>query len=310
MTSCSISRFAGSCAMRRCSTHRCGACSPIRVRAPRWWRISSASGCRFATCGCSRQMPTGNIPWFDDNLRTAFVKETELFLESQLQEDRSDLDLLTAELHVPQRTAGAPLRHSRCLRKPFPARDARGSESLGSARQSQRAVGHVVSAPHLADDPRQVAARKYSRARPVPPPPPDSEYHAGRGEDGQDDLGARDAGASPRESGVRGLSRAHGSAGFQPRELRCDWSVAHDGWRRADRRVRRAARRHESRRTCGASRRAAAAERTVRQGRDSEAADVRVGPRDRIRTTRRRFARSCALPPPTITAGRRRFSPS
>jgi mono/diheme cytochrome c family protein len=35
-------------------------------------------------------------PWFDDNLRTAFVKETELFLESQLQDDRSMVELLTA----------------------------------------------------------------------------------------------------------------------------------------------------------------------------------------------------------------------
>jgi hypothetical protein len=35
-------------------------------------------------------------PWFDDNLRTAFVKETELFLDSQLREDRSVVELLTA----------------------------------------------------------------------------------------------------------------------------------------------------------------------------------------------------------------------
>ena len=35
-------------------------------------------------------------PWFDDNLRTAFVKETELFLESQLRDDRSIVELLTA----------------------------------------------------------------------------------------------------------------------------------------------------------------------------------------------------------------------
>ena len=35
-------------------------------------------------------------PWFDDNLRTAFVRETELFLESQLQDDRSMVELLTA----------------------------------------------------------------------------------------------------------------------------------------------------------------------------------------------------------------------
>jgi len=36
------------------------------------------------------------FPWFDDNLRTAFVRETELFLDAQLTEDRSVVDLLTA----------------------------------------------------------------------------------------------------------------------------------------------------------------------------------------------------------------------
>ena len=35
-------------------------------------------------------------PWFDDNLRTAFVRETELFLDDQLKADRSVVDLLTA----------------------------------------------------------------------------------------------------------------------------------------------------------------------------------------------------------------------
>ena len=37
------------------------------------------------------------FPWFDDNLRTAFVTETELFLEAQLREDSSILDLLTSD---------------------------------------------------------------------------------------------------------------------------------------------------------------------------------------------------------------------
>jgi len=36
------------------------------------------------------------FPWFDDNLRTAFVTETELFLDAQLTEDRSIVDLLTS----------------------------------------------------------------------------------------------------------------------------------------------------------------------------------------------------------------------
>jgi len=36
------------------------------------------------------------FPWFDDNLRSAFVKETELFLDDQVKADHSVLDLLTS----------------------------------------------------------------------------------------------------------------------------------------------------------------------------------------------------------------------
>jgi hypothetical protein len=35
-------------------------------------------------------------PWFDDNLRAAFVEETELFLDDQLKADRSIVELLSA----------------------------------------------------------------------------------------------------------------------------------------------------------------------------------------------------------------------
>ncbi len=37
-----------------------------------------------------------HFPWFDDNLRLAFAKEMDLFLDAQLKEDRSIVDLLTA----------------------------------------------------------------------------------------------------------------------------------------------------------------------------------------------------------------------
>jgi len=37
------------------------------------------------------------FPWFDDNLRMALVRETELFLGDQLKSDRSIVDLLTAD---------------------------------------------------------------------------------------------------------------------------------------------------------------------------------------------------------------------
>ncbi len=36
------------------------------------------------------------FPWFDDNLRLAFVQELELFLDAQLKENRSVVDLLTS----------------------------------------------------------------------------------------------------------------------------------------------------------------------------------------------------------------------
>src|SRR5262249_53907449 len=37
------------------------------------------------------------FPWFDDNLRNAFVKEIELFLEAQLKDDHGAVDLLTSD---------------------------------------------------------------------------------------------------------------------------------------------------------------------------------------------------------------------
>ena len=44
------------------------------------------------------QAPDPNVfPEFDENLREAFIRETELFLESQLREDRSVIDLLSAD---------------------------------------------------------------------------------------------------------------------------------------------------------------------------------------------------------------------
>jgi len=37
------------------------------------------------------------FPWFDDNLRSAFVRETELFLDDQLKKDLSIVELLSAK---------------------------------------------------------------------------------------------------------------------------------------------------------------------------------------------------------------------
>ena len=52
-------------------------------------------------------------PNFDENLADAMRRETELFFNSLVREDRSVLDLLTRRLHVRERAARAALRHSR-----------------------------------------------------------------------------------------------------------------------------------------------------------------------------------------------------
>ena len=53
--------------------------------------------------GLQTWAPTAALfPDFDDNLRQAMRKETELFVGSIVHEDRSVIDLLDAQLHVPQ----------------------------------------------------------------------------------------------------------------------------------------------------------------------------------------------------------------
>ena len=65
------------------------------------------------------------FPDFDDNLRQAFRRETELFFDSIVTEDRSVARSAARELHVRQRAAGEALRHSERVRQPLQARDAR-----------------------------------------------------------------------------------------------------------------------------------------------------------------------------------------
>ena len=71
-------------------------------------------------------------PWFDDNLRTAFVRETELFLDDQLKEDRSIVELLTANDTFLNEQLARALRHLRRVRQPLPAGDARPTRTAGA----------------------------------------------------------------------------------------------------------------------------------------------------------------------------------
>ncbi len=80
--------------MRRCCSSKCSACSPISGPT-RLSRTSPGNGC---ICGTSRRpRPIRSSFPFDEALRASFTKETELFVASIIREDRSLLDLLTAD---------------------------------------------------------------------------------------------------------------------------------------------------------------------------------------------------------------------
>ena len=54
---------------------------------------------------------------FDDNLRQAFRRETELFLGDIFRQDRSVLDLLSAKYTYLNERLAKTLWHSECLRR-------------------------------------------------------------------------------------------------------------------------------------------------------------------------------------------------
>src|SRR5262245_10590819 len=128
---------------------------------------------------------------------------------------------------VPQRAARATLRCAWRVRQSFPARDAHRWESVRPPRQSGGAVGDVVFDPDGTDHPWQVAARECS-GRPATRPAAQCACARREREGRQAAVGPRDAGGTSKESRMRQLSRADGSAGAEPRELRRDRPLAQD----------------------------------------------------------------------------------
>ena len=76
-------------------------------------------------CPCSRPSPE-LLFHFDDNLRQAFERETELFFESIIRENRSVLDLLDADYTFLNERLARALRDSWRVRRTIPARFAPG----------------------------------------------------------------------------------------------------------------------------------------------------------------------------------------
>ena len=110
------------------------------------------------------------FPTFDENLRDALVRETELFIGDQLRDDRSVVELLGRRLHLRQRTARPALRDPGRVRLALPARRPAGRGAPRPPRPRQRPDGDFTGHPHLAGGARQVGAGEHPRHAPAPAP--------------------------------------------------------------------------------------------------------------------------------------------
>ena len=135
------------------------------------------------------------FPNFDDSLRAAFRREMELFVDSILREDRSVLDLLTADhTFVNERLAlhyGIPnVRGDRFRRVTLT-----DPEPVGAAGQGRRPADDVLRQPHGAG-----AARRLDSGEPARHAAVAAAARCGSvsGEQGRREgaLGARDHGSS------------------------------------------------------------------------------------------------------------------
>ena len=163
------------------------------------------------------------FPDFDQNLRRSFIKEIELFFGSIVEEDRSVIDLLTANYtFVDERLAkhyGIPGVYGRAFRRV----DSVPSWTCArAARQGWPAYCDVAADTHVAGYPRPVApadAAGCDSARASGQRPGHSGEGGKRGGKHQGAADAPEAGAAPREPDVCRLPQDHGPDRLRAREL-------------------------------------------------------------------------------------------
>ena len=244
------------------------------------------------------------FPNFDDNLRQAMRRETELLFANVMREDRPVNELLTADYtFVNERLAkhyGMPSVYGSHFRK-VPVADEARRGLLGHA-----SILTVTSYPNRTSP---VLRGKWvlENVLGAPPPPPLPNVPAlEENEAGKvaRTLRERLARAS-RESRLRDVSRRHGPDRARARELRRHRQVAHARAGRRDRRARPARGRHADRGRGAAARSADGRSRAVRARVHGKAADVRARAAGSRLTTCRRCAASCARPRATTIVSRR-----
>jgi hypothetical protein len=153
------------------------------------------------------------FPDFDDNLRQSFRRETELLFESVVQEDRSVLDLLTADYtFVNERLArhyGIPNIYGSRFRRVAVTDDARrgllGQGSILALTSHAERTSPVVRGKWILDN---------ILGTPVPPPPPDVPALKGN-QEGQRPRSMREQMAEHRANPVcASCHKAMDSIGF------------------------------------------------------------------------------------------------
>ena len=96
MKSCWTWRQRGGCGSRTCSTRRCSACSRTSAPTP-WSNNFTGQWLQLRNLEAKVVPDLLMFPDFDDNMRKGFRTETELFFAYILRENRSALELLSAD---------------------------------------------------------------------------------------------------------------------------------------------------------------------------------------------------------------------
>ena len=214
---------------------------------------------------------------FDDSLRKAMLKETELFFESQVREDRPVQDLLRADYTFLNEQLARHYGINDVFGGHFRrvTRDRRAAARVAGPRE--RADDDVVRESDLGRAARQVGARE----------PPGrtaaaaaAQRAAAQGERRQEqaDRAQGAHGAAPEQPGLRELPLAHGSTRLRARTLRRGRPVARHRLGRRDQRVDHAARRGD-RQPESVPRSTAHADRRIPAYGRRETPDLRAWPR-------------------------------
>ena len=178
-----------------------------------------------------------SFPYFDESLADAMARETELLFQHLVRDDRSALELLTAEYTFVNERLARHYGIGDVSGPEFPQGLVSRRQAARPARTWQRPDADVARQPDLAGAARQVG----DGGAPRQPAAAATDRRAGsRGDEKRERrplaVSGRTAGAAPRQPGVQLVSQRHRSDRALARQLRCHRRVAHQGSRGAGQR--------------------------------------------------------------------------